>query len=59
MDLSMLSIKRPITTLMAVVNTTYFGAGPREIENLITIPLEQALGTGALYMRDRGIGLTW
>ncbi|MEL7648269.1 MAG: efflux RND transporter permease subunit [Sedimentibacter sp.] len=30
---------------IAVVQTTYSGAGPEEIENLITIPMEQAVGT--------------
>ena len=30
---------------VAVVSTTYVGAGPSEIENLITEPLEGALGT--------------
>lgn len=30
---------------VAVVSTTYIGAGPSEIENLITEPLEGALGT--------------
>lgn len=30
---------------IAVVQTTYSGAGPEEIENLITKPMEQAVGT--------------
>ena len=30
---------------IAVVQTTYSGAGPEEIENLITIPMEQAVVT--------------
>ena len=30
---------------MAVVSTTYTGAGPEEIENLITKPIESAMGT--------------
>lgn len=30
---------------IAVVQTTYSGAGPEEVENLITVPMEQAVGT--------------
>ena len=30
---------------MAIVSTTYVGAGPEEIENLITKPIEEAVGT--------------
>lgn len=30
---------------IAVVQTSYSGAGPEEIENLITVPMEQAVGT--------------
>lgn len=30
---------------IAIVSTTYSGAGPEEVENLITAPLEGALGT--------------
>lgn len=73
MNISSLSIKRPVTTLMAVIAVvllgmvsfgrlnldlmpsmefpyaltyvTYNGAGPEEIENLITKPLEATLGT--------------
>lgn len=30
---------------IAIVSTSYQGAGPEEIENLITVPLEGALGT--------------
>ena len=30
---------------VAIVSTTYVGAGPEEIESLITKPLEEALGT--------------
>ncbi len=30
---------------MAIVQTSYSGAGPREVENMVTDPLESALGT--------------
>lgn len=30
---------------IAIVQTTYSGAGPEEVENLITVPMEQAVGT--------------
>ena len=30
---------------MAIVSTTYVGAGPEEIENLVTKPIENAVGT--------------
>lgn len=40
MDL-MPSIDIPI----AIVSTTYVGAGPEEIENMITKPIEEALGS--------------
>lgn len=75
MKLPELSVKRPVTTLMAfllivvlglvstgrlnmdllpkmnfpvaAVITTYSGAGPQEVENLITRPIEETLGTVA------------
>lgn len=71
--MSKISIKRPVTTMMAmliailagvlgltglsmdlmptidiplaIVSTTYVGAGPEEIETLITKPIEESLGT--------------
>jgi len=73
MNLSNLSIKRPVTTLMllvamlifgliaipktpieqypemnlpvVMVATTYTGAAPTEVENLVTKPIEEAVGT--------------
>ena len=34
-----------VTVPMAIVQTTYVGAGPEEIESLVTKPIEGALGT--------------
>lgn len=73
MNISSLSVKRPISTIMVtfifillgivsltkipidllpelevpvvIVSTTYRGVGPREIEKLITAPVEEVLGT--------------
>ena len=42
---------------MAIVSTTYVGAGPEEIENLITKPIEEAVGK--MCIRDRLYTTFW
>ncbi len=40
-----LALMPSIDVPVALVHTTYIGAGPSEIENLVTKPVEEALGT--------------